>query len=91
MNQRFLLLGCVFVACFVGGCRSKEVGVTSSDTSERFARLEEIQLKTRGDWNRLTQGDKSYLVNDLSHGSESNARLLLGPLRPAKPGSYGTN
>ena len=70
------------------GC-SKDDSAPSAETVKQADRLTQIQTKTGGDWDKLTPEDKNYLVNELSHGSESTAKMLLGPAKPAKPPGVG--
>ena len=39
-------------------------------------RLDEIVQRT-DDWGKLTKADHDYLVNEIAHGSESSARMVL--------------
>lgn len=77
-----LLIACAVV---VSGCGSGDGA--SEKTKEQSSRLNEIQTKTGGDWNKLTEEDKNYLVNELAHGNENSAKMLLGPTvaQPGKP------
>ena len=74
------------VAIFAAGCGEKDPG-PSAETQKQSDRLSQIQTKTNSDWKKLTPEDKDYLVNQLAHGSESTARMLLGPPShaPGKP------
>ena len=65
----------------IAGCGEQDPG-PSAETKKESDRLAEIQTKTNGDWSKLNAEDKKYLV-DLAHGSESSAKMLLGP--PARP------
>ena len=52
-------------------------------------RLQEISDKSGGDWDKVSEDDKKYLINDVSHGSEQSAKMLLmarGGKLKAKPG-----
>ncbi len=53
---------------------------------QRANRLHEIARRTGGDWNRLTPDEKQFLVNELAHGNEQSARMLLwGASRQGPP------
>jgi len=65
----FLLL----VAC---GCGNKDDGLTGKQR-ESGDRLSQIAKRTDGDWNKLTADERTFLVKDLSYGSEQSARMLL--------------
>ncbi len=83
--MRLLLSGLALLAMGVGmsGCGSSDGepdAATAKKTAEQSDRLQQIQNLTQGDWNKLTPADKDYLVNQISHGSESTAKILLdGP------------
>lgn len=66
------------------GCGDRDPG-PSADTQKQSDRLAQIQERTNGDWSKLTPEDRDYLVKDLAHGSESLAKMLLGPPK-ATPG-----
>ncbi|MDR3688177.1 MAG: hypothetical protein P4L46_02275 [Fimbriimonas sp.] len=84
--RKLLLLAGVLAALAVGGCGHDD-SAPSAKTQEQSSRLNEIQQKTGSDWSKLSDADKNYLINDLAHGSEQTARMLLGPpARPARPG-----
>ena len=59
---------------------------SSAETKQQASRLAQIQEKSGGDWNKLSEEDRNYLVNDLAHGNEASARMLLGPPK-ANPGA----
>ena len=89
MKHKLLILGSAFAVALMCGCGSKDDSAPSAETAKQADRLTQIQTKTNGDWGKLSDADKSYLVNDLAHGSESTAKMLLGPSRPAKPAGVG--
>ena len=89
-----VLLG-LFLAVALPGCHRADDGL-SSTRQEQADRLTDIAKRSGGDWNKLTQADKDYLVNTLSHGNEQNARMILmakvghfagGPPQAGKPPS----
>ncbi len=69
------LLG-LFLAVAVPGCHRADDGL-SSTRQEQADRLSDIAKRSGGDWNKLTQADKDYLVKTLSNGNENNARMIL--------------
>lgn len=81
--MRTLLLA-AFACVVLVGCGDREPG-PSADTQKQSDRLSEIQKRSGGDWSKLTPEDRDYLVKDLAHGSETGAKMLLGP-PPATPG-----
>jgi len=75
--KRFLaLLGCLSAMMAIIGCGDKDRGLTK-EQSQSSDRLGEIVTRCGGEWDRLTPEDRAFLVNDLSHGSEQSARMLL--------------
>jgi len=77
-----MIIACTLV---LAGCGSSDG--SSEKTKEQSSRLNEIQRKSGGDWAKLTDEDKNYLVNELAHGNENSAKMLLGPpvATPGKP------
>lgn len=61
---------------FLAGCSRNDDGL-SAEQRQTGDRLSEIARKTDGDWNRLTDADRDFLVNQMSHGNEQSARMLL--------------
>lgn len=96
-----VVLATCFVAALVAaaGCSGGDnYKGPPAETQQKSSRLEDIQKKTGGDWNKLSAEDKDYLVNTISHGSESTAKMLIeaggqtpqgGPGRPANAGAPG--
>lgn len=69
------LIGLIVVA----GCASNDMtddGLSAGD-KQNASRLTELAKASGGDWNKLSQSDKDYLVNDVAHGSEQTAKMLL--------------
>jgi len=61
------------------GCASNDMsddGVPAGD-KQAASRLDEIAKTSGGDWNKLSQSDKDYLVKEVAHGSEQTAKMLL--------------
>lgn len=57
------------------GCKRADDGLTPQQR-QTGDRLSEIAKKTDGDWNRLSEADRDFLLK-MSHGSEPSARMLL--------------
>lgn len=74
----FALSALAIAGIAMAGCGDKDPG-PSKETEQQSDRLADIQKKTGGDWSKLTTEDHDYLVKDLAHGSESTAKMLLGP------------
>lgn len=62
-------------ALALAGCRPDD-GLKPEER-QMASRLDEITKKSGGDWERLTDDDRRYLVQDISRGSEPSAKLLL--------------
>lgn len=58
------------------GCKGQRDGLTSQQR-ESGDRLSRIAKRTDGDWNKLTEDERAFLVKDLSYGNEQSARMLL--------------
>ena len=84
MIMRKLALLALFSGSLIAaGCGDHEAA-PSAETQQQSTKLEDIEQRSGGDWNKLTAADKDYMVNTLAHGSEASARMLLGP--PPKKG-----
>jgi hypothetical protein len=60
----------------IAGCQKADDGL-SADQQKITDRLDEIAKKTGGDWEKLNDVDKKYLVTELGHGNETSARMIL--------------
>lgn len=70
------LTACALAALGCGGCDAKDRGL-SAEQRQSSDRLGDIAKRSGGEWDRLTPEDRNFLLNDLSHGSEQSARMLL--------------
>ncbi|MGV3723499.1 MAG: hypothetical protein ACO1SX_21600 [Actinomycetota bacterium] len=70
------MLFCLLAAFGCGGCGDRDRGLTSEQRASSD-RLGEIAKRSGGEWDRLTPEDRNFLLNDLSHGNEQSARMLL--------------
>lgn len=70
------ILACLLAAFGCVGCGDRDRGLTPEQRASSD-RLGEIAERSGGEWERLTPEDRQFLVNDLSHGSEQSARMLL--------------
>ncbi len=73
------------MALFAVGCGEKDPG-PSAETQKQSDRLSQIQQSSGGDWNKMSQADKDYMINELGQGSEAKAKMLLGPPAKGTPG-----
>lgn len=84
------LLAASLIAAALLGCGDgmSNDGVSDKDRTAA-TRLDEIVKKSGGDWEKIPQADRDYIVKEISMGSEPSAKLLVqgkaGKLR-AKPG-----
>lgn len=58
------------------GCSGPDDGMTTDD-KKMAGRLDEITKKSGGDWNKLSEADRQYMVKEIGQGSEQSARMLL--------------
>ena len=91
----WLIMFALASAALVGGCgsgASGDDGLTKSD-QQAASRLDDIAKASGGDWDKVPEADKKYLVNDIAQGSEQSAKMLLkgkaGKLTAAPGGKTG--
>ncbi len=73
-----LAISSALLGVCLGGC-SHDSGPQDSPQQKADAdRMTEIQRKTGGDWSKLTDADKKWLL-DQCGGNENSAKMLLGP------------
>lgn len=70
------------------GCHGADDGLTDAQ-HQQADRLTEIAKKSDGDWEKVSQADRDYILKNITSGSEQSARMLIlaksGKLR-ANPG-----
>jgi len=78
MRRFSVFLIVCFSIAFTIGCSSddKGDGLTQKD-QEAISRLDQIAKASGGDWDKVSDADKKYLINDVSMGSEQSAKMLL--------------
>ncbi len=77
MNLKILILGGLLVP-FAVGCNGGGGGAElNNKETEMSSRLDKLAKQTGGDWNKLSEADKTYMVNELGRGSEQSAKMLL--------------
>jgi hypothetical protein len=75
----------VVAAALTMGCHS-DAGQPLSDTQKTSAdRLATISKSSGGDWDKVSQEDKDYLIKNLANGDEHTAKMLIAP----PPGAHG--
>ncbi|MDX1934411.1 MAG: hypothetical protein SFU56_17560 [Capsulimonadales bacterium] len=57
------------------GCQPDD-GVPASEKAQA-QRLDTIARDSGGDWEKLSETDKAYLIKEIAHGKESDARMIL--------------
>jgi hypothetical protein len=82
LKSRFAALVALSCACFPlvlvpAGC-GNSAGDSQKTVTERD-RLTDMRTKSGGDWDKLSQDDKDYVLK-MADGSESTARMLFNPL-----------
>jgi PHP family Zn ribbon phosphoesterase len=86
-----LLLAALALSVGVG-CSKPDDGMKPEE-KQMASRLEEITRKSGGDWNKLSEADRQYMVKEIGQGSEQSARMLLqaraGRLRVTPGGPRG--
>ncbi|HWA84256.1 MAG TPA: hypothetical protein VG820_12505 [Fimbriimonadaceae bacterium] len=82
---------CLFVVASLAlaGC-SSGTGLTKEDET-RASRLDQIAKQSGGDWDKVSDADKQYVINEISRGSEESAKRLIqmkgrGPVTNAPGG-----
>lgn len=67
-----------FLAIVLAGCGNNmsDDGLPDKD-KQAASRLDQIAKQSGGDWERVSQADRDYLVKEISMGSEPSARMLL--------------
>jgi hypothetical protein len=58
------------------GCQKPDDGM-SQEQQQKANRLAEISKKANGDWNKVPQADRDYILKSFTSGSESGARMLV--------------
>jgi hypothetical protein len=78
------------LAVLLVGCGDKitDDGLSSKEKAAS-SRLDQIAKASGGDWEKISQADRDFLINEISMGSEQSAKMLIqgkaGRLR-ATPG-----
>lgn len=70
------------------GCGEKDAE-PSKETAQQSDRLSKIKKDSGGDWEKVSQADRDWLIRDICFGNEASARMMIsGPPKP-KGGPYG--
>ncbi len=96
INPKLGLIAAVVLALV--GCNQGGDDGLSQKEQVAGTRIEQIAKDSGGDWSKVSDADKKYLVDEVSMGSEQSARKLIeaksgkmaggpgGPGGPAQPG-----
>lgn len=72
------LLPLLVFGLMVGGCGNNmsDDGL-SKDQQQASSRIDKIAKESGGDWSKVSQADRDYLVNEVSMGSEETAKRMI--------------
>ena len=79
MQRSYSRVGAFLLATLIlpaVGCSKPDDGL-SSQQQEKTNRLDAVAKQSGGDWEKVSQADRDYLVKELSSGSEPSAKMLL--------------
>lgn len=86
MKQKLISI-LVILAVTVGssmliGCGEKDAE-PSKETVQQSDRLSKIKKDSGGDWEKVSQSDRDWLIRDICFGNEASARMMIsGPPKP---------
>jgi len=73
------------IAIAISGCHS-DAGQPLTESQKQGAdRLATISKSSGGDWDKVSQADKDYLIKNVANGDEHTAKMLIAP----PPGAGG--
>lgn len=78
MRRRAYLLAAFasVLALPIIGCSKADDGMNSEQV-QKADRLTEIAKKSDGDWSKVSQSDRDYILKDVTHGDEAAAKMLM--------------
>ena len=79
MNIARTKLHLVFIgllAAALAGC-SQTNNLASTPQGQALIKTNQIVVQSGGDWNKLSESDKQFLISGPGHGSEQQARQFL--------------
>jgi len=77
----------VFASAVLTGCGEKDAE-PSKETAQQSDRLTKIKQASGGDWEKVPQADKDWLIKDVCFGNEASAKMMVGG-PPRKGGPNG--
>jgi hypothetical protein len=84
--------GLLLVPMLAVGCSQPDDGIPPAE-KQQANRFNEIAKASGGDWDKLSEADRQYLIKEIAHGNEQSARMMLaaktGRLRGAAGGPPG--
>lgn len=86
MRKLFTFLPLAILVSFatgsLTGCGEKEPE-PSKETQQQADRLSKIRTSSGGDWNKVSDADKEWLIKEVCFGNEGSAKMMVSP--PPKP------
>jgi hypothetical protein len=71
-----LAVGVIGILVPATGCQKPDDGM-SAEQQKKTDRIDEIAKKSDGNWDKVSQEDRDYLLKNVTSGSESAAKMLL--------------
>ena len=92
MKKLATLMLLVVLLSVVGGCTGSDDDGLDPKEVKAASRVEQIAKSSGGDWSKVSEADKKYLVEEISMGSEQSAKMLImsksGSLRASPGGAH---
>jgi hypothetical protein len=76
MKKLALRAATVLIAAIGCAPSNGDDGLSKADV-EAASRVDQIATASGGDWSKVSDADKKYLVDEVSMGSEKSAQMLL--------------
>ena len=78
---RLLVALAILAACLLPltGCSHSDSNAEGipKEKAEQGSRLSQIAHRVDGDWEKLTEEEKTFVTKELAYGNEANAKMLL--------------
>jgi len=74
--MRWVIVLCAAMV-FGMGCSKDAAGTDSPEHQETSNRLLQIEQKANGNWDSLSADDKKYVIDNVTHGSETSAKMII--------------
>lgn len=66
-----------WIAVLMGNVFFVDDSGLTPEEKQMAARIHRIADQSRGDWNKVSDSDQRFLIEDVSFGDETSARMLL--------------